>query len=483
MSIVIVGATIIDGVADRALEGRAIWIERGRIKAIAARDEIGIPAGAEVIDARGKFIMPGLMNANVHLLCDVRLENLARYAGCYEELIAEAAQVALKNGVTTVFDTWGPRRFLMSVRDRINAGELPGSRIFCAGNIIGFDGPYSQDNFARITEVAGGVSGAFARRINAIWVENSGRHLMWLTPQQVAKEVSDYIGKGIDFVKYAANEHFGTSAGAFLVFSQDTQKLIVAEAHAAGITAQAHTTSVEGLRTAVVAGCNLIQHANITGPTPIPESTLEMMAERRTGAVIFPWTQRGFEWLMNNVGREAERTNWQASDINARNFIRSGVPMLMANDGALFAPEVRTDALMSKSWGAVPSEDSLVPLDTGHFVWLKAMEEKGCAPMEMLRAATRNVAVAYGKDRDLGTLESGKIADLLILNQNPLTSAAHYRCIHSIIKDGEAVDLDALPLQPLLTRVQEEAPEEEAAFVPFVTSGSGTFPLCPCARH
>src|SRR5688572_4508817 len=89
-SVVISGATVIDGVAERPLEGRSIWIEGRRIKAIDRRDELGSPVGAGLIDARGKYIIPGLMNANVHLMGDVRLEHVIRYMDRYEELIAEA---------------------------------------------------------------------------------------------------------------------------------------------------------------------------------------------------------------------------------------------------------------------------------------------------------------------------------------------------------------------------------------------------------
>ncbi len=82
-------------------------------------------------------------------------------------------------------------------------------------------------------------------------VENVGRQLMWLTPAEVAAEVDAYIRLGIDFVKYASNEHSGTSGGAFLAFSPDVQSAIVDAAHAAGRPAQAHSMSTEGLRIAV----------------------------------------------------------------------------------------------------------------------------------------------------------------------------------------------------------------------------------------
>ncbi len=475
MTLLVDGATIIDGVAQHPIEGKVIWIEGNRIRAIARRDELRAPAGTKVIDATRKYVIPGLMNANGHLFGIHPLESLSRYRDCYEEIIAEAAQIALKNGLTTVFDTYGPRRALMRVRDRINGGETLGSRFFCAGNIIGFDGPFSADFYAKAIEV---VSTVLAKRVNAIWAENVGRHLMWLTPQQVAQEVRTYINKGIDFIKYASNDHF---PGAFIAFSERTQAAMVEEAHRAGITAQAHTMSVEGLRMAVEAGCDLIQHTNITGPTPIPETTVEEMVKRKTGAVLFVWTQKGMDWIMKNVS-DVERMWWKSGDTNARSLIRSGASLLMGNDAMLVSPELLTDPQYGKWSVGAPDELKIYSFTQGHFLWFKAMEEMGCPPMEMLKAATRNIAVAYGKDRDLGTLEPGKIADLLILDRNPLQDAENYRSIHSVIQNGAVVDRDALPVKPILTAPLPPPAEEEASFTPFITGGQ--FPMCPmCIRH
>lgn len=468
----ITGATIIDGVLARPIEGQSIWIEGTRIKALGRRDEVGAPASVEVIDARGKWVIPGLMNANVHLLGDMRLEHLVRYMDRYEDLIAEAAQVALKNGLTTVFDTYGPRRFLMNVRDRAAAGELPGSRFFCAGNIIGFDGPCSHDFYPKAMEVA---STGVAKRLNAILVENVGRHLMWLTPEQVSQEVRCYIEKGIDFVKYASNEHFGNSSGAFLQFSPRVQELIVEEAHRAGTTAQAHTMSVEGLRLAVEAGCDLIQHANHTGPALIPETTLELMARRKVGTVVFPQTQKRLDFLTSNENYRTP-SMWRAADTNVRNLMRCGAPILLANDGTIPPQEALVDPSFIKNWGG-PWEGNLYSLADGHFTWFEAMEEKGYPPMEMLKAATRNIAIAYRKDCDLGTLEPGKLADLLILDRDPLQAARNYRAINLIMKDGVPVERDALPLSAVLTKPMDPPVLEEASYVSF--SGGNKFPMCP----
>jgi adenine deaminase len=134
-------------------------------------------------------------------------------------------------------------------------------------------------------------------------------------------------------------------------------------------------------------------------------------------------------------------------------------------------------------WARLSGDEGGGPysLAQGHFTWFKAMEEKGCLPMEMLRAATRNIAEAYGKDQDLGTLEPGKIADVIVLDKNPLQAADNYRSIHTVIQDGVVVDRDALPTNPILTRPMESPVEEEASYVPFFSTG--TFPLCPLCMH
>ena len=102
----ITGGTIIDGTGANPIRDGVIVIEGGRISAVGPRASVRVPAGARVIDAAGKHIIPGLMDANVHLILGSAIEFIVRYEGRYEDLIEEAAQVSLKNGLTTVFDSW-----------------------------------------------------------------------------------------------------------------------------------------------------------------------------------------------------------------------------------------------------------------------------------------------------------------------------------------------------------------------------------------
>lgn len=162
-------------------------------------------------------------------------------------------------------------------------------------------------------------------------------------------------------------------------------------------------------------------------------------------------------------------------DANVRSLIRSGAPLLMAWDAHLQSPEATQDPSMAWYFQA---QDSPQILGQGHFVWLKSMEEKGCPPMQMLQAATRNIAVAYGKGRDLGTIEPGKMADMLVLDKNPLEAADNYRTILQVIKAGTVVDRDALPANPILTNPLAPPAAEEASYIPFLSPGK--FPSCGC---
>ena len=130
----IVGATIIDGTGKNPIPNGTILIENGIIKAVGKKKDIRIPANFNEIKARGKFLIPGLMDANLHLFLNIDLETLIKHEDRYHEIVIEAAQIALKTGQTTVFDTWGPRAALVQARDMINEGDnentqtMPGTR-------------------------------------------------------------------------------------------------------------------------------------------------------------------------------------------------------------------------------------------------------------------------------------------------------------------------------------------------------------------
>ena len=121
---------------------------------------------------------------------------------------------------------------------------------------------------------------------------------------------------------------------------------------------------------------------------------------------------------------------------------------MLSTDAGLFSADQVNSALWQQSQ---PQRENLMMLGEGHFHWLLAVQQKGMTPMDALMAATRNIARAYNVDRDLGTLEPKKLADLLILERNPLESAANYRSISLVLKGGQVVDRASLPTTRLLT--------------------------------
>ena len=443
-TIAIVGGTIIDGNGGKPIKNGVIVIDGDRIIAVGDR-KTAIPIDTREIEAEGKYIIPGLMDANVHLYLMPSLESLVRYEGRYEQVITQASQLALRNGFTTVFDTWGPREPLVKVRNDINVGIIQGSRIYLAGNIVGFNGPLSAD-FDK--KGATNASPRLVKRINEIWEQGVGRRLLWMTPDQVGDEITSYAKKDVDFVKYGASGH-SRGETEFIMFSEKAQRAIVSASHNTGLTVQAHTTSVESLRIAIEAGVDLIQHCEISGPVPIPASTIRMMAEKNVPCASLALTEKGIGTLLS-FGREEETTLIRGENI--KNMIKSSVTFLLSTDASTADQDTISGMpqLSGLTYQQIKELDLLTLLGEGHIVWFKAMNQYGMKPMDALMAATSNIAKAYKVDRDLGTLEKGKIADLVILDKSPLKSHENYRTIEMIIKGGKIVDRELLPTNPIL---------------------------------
>ena len=442
---VVVGGTLIDGTGGPPVRDAVVVISGRKISAVGPRGQVQVPAGAHEISAAGKYIVPGLMDANVHLVLSKDIEFIVRYEGRYEDLMEEAAQVTLKQGLTTIFDSWGPLQPLLNVRDRIKRGQTVGSRLYIAGNIVGLSGPFGRD-FNGPAESS--VTRAMVKRTNLLWEENTGPDLLWMTPEQVRAEMRKYTARGMDFIKYAVSGH-GSSQGNFLMFSPEAQRAIVEETHRAGMTVQTHTTTVESLREAIEAGVEMMQHCTMTGPTPIPESTIKLMLDKRVYCAVQPRTQQRMQLDLvqaeTALPSQHAKERIQVQHGNEVRLIKAGVPVLLATDGGTIDPDF-LDAMSPKA-----RIDRLTEFGEGHFVWFQAMAEKGMTPMAEILAATRNIAAAYHKLDEFGTVERGKLADLVILDADPLQDIQNMRKITLVMKDGQVVDRDRLPINKVLT--------------------------------
>jgi imidazolonepropionase-like amidohydrolase len=326
----------------------------------------------------------------------------------------------------------------------IARGEAPCARMYRAGNIIGFDGPLSAD-FRE--EAAPFVSKAFAKRTNETWVEGTGRSLLWLTPEEVRQVIREYAQKNVDFLKYGASGHVDMN---FVTFSPRVQKVIVEEGHRAGITVQTHTTSVESLDIAVDAGVDIVTHGDISGPVrEIPMETIQKLVDRNIAVSVLPITDRRLKALQEHAPQGVLNEYFRVARINHQNMIKAGVKLLVSTDAGIQNPLL----LSESNTLAADTVDSRVKLGEGHFNALVALQERGMPAMEILKAVTSNVAQAYRMEKDLGTLQAGRIADLVILDADPLQDARNYRRIFAVVKDGKRVDLGALPVAPIISSI------------------------------
>ena len=422
-SIAIVDGTIIDATGNEPLESAIILIEGSRISAVGTASDVVVPDDAQIINANGKYLIPGLIDANLHLYLNIDLETMIKYEERYHEIILEAAQITLKNGLTTVFDTWGPYEPLVEARALVNSGEVIGSRIFLAGNIIGFDGPLSAD-FRE--DAASYVSNAFVTRTNEAWEQGVGRELMWWGPEEVRTRVSEYAEKDIDFLKYGASGHVDME---FITFSQRVQNTIVEAAHAAGKTMQAHTTSIESVDMAVNAGVDILTHCDISGPhRAIPAETIQKIVEQGIACSILPVTQERLDGLLERNPSGGIGADMIISRINITNLAEAGADLLLSTDAGIQHP------LLASEQSDPVTVDPRTKLGEGHFNALVALEQMGLDSMEILKIATSNSAKAYNLDNDIGTLSVGKIADIVILNENPLLNAENYLTIYAVTK-------------------------------------------------
>lgn len=446
------GANLVDVQTGAVTPQATVLVRDGRIIAAGSAASVPTPSDAAVIDVGGRHLLPGLMDGNVHLLpwpSWTYIEFLARYEDRFHEIIAEGAQLALKAGFTSVFDSMGPLDSLIRTRDDIRSGRIPGARLSVAGNIVGFRAVFVSP------ESMASASAAFQKRINDRFEANGGPDLCLLAPRDLFAAMTEYVDQGVDFVKYGATgdgSPLTSEIGQMNVlrFTPTQQRAIVDAVHARGLISQTHTTSAESLHIAVEAGNDMGQHAAFVGRSRLYDETIELMLERgyHCGTQWAPLTEaqriavqeRRFDDPVLRDGHEIDSIE------AAVRLIEAGVPQLLTTDAGAIDPDV---ALDHHQWGGLGGGASLI--GEAQFLNLQAMEDRGMTPLQLVQAATINVARAYRVDADFGTVTAGKIADFTLLDENPLSGAAAFRTVSMVVKDGIVVDRDSLPASPVLT--------------------------------
>lgn len=437
-------ANVIDGTGRPVSTDTTVLVEGGVIQEVGSSERVGVPHSAEVVDLAGAWVIPGLMDANVHLVAARTADTLLEFERRYHELAAEAAELTLWAGVTTVFDTWGPIGPLSEARDAIATGARVGSRIYCSGNIVGLGGPMSAD-FADVGAV---LDADTVRRIDEQWERGTGPRLCSMSVGEIGERVASYIDETEpNFVKYAASDHL--SGARYLLFSESAQRRIVEVVHERGLRAQAHTTTVESLRMEIEAGADLLQHGDATIDQAIPDNLLDVIVDRELPVAALLVTERHLEWNEAHArGLMAHLRHW--TDVNDRALIGRGARLLLTTDGFAYGKRIKNHPGFRSGMLSDDVPDMPTQLGRSHLHWLAAAHERGMPAMEVLRSATSYIADAYGVGDRLGTVEVGKVADLVVLDADPLEDPSAYGKVRHVLKDGRFVDREALGRDLLL---------------------------------
>jgi imidazolonepropionase-like amidohydrolase len=465
----IAGATVIDGNGGPPLANAVVVIRDGRIAAVGPRASTPVPAGAQTIDGTGQFVVPGFVDTNVHLSLyggmNDRYETLVRYHDRQQEIVLEAAQTDLSYGITTVRDSYGVLRPLVAVRDRIAAGGAIGPRILAAGNIVGWSGPYSI-SFS-LTRAAGLT--LFQEQMNDEIAQGAGEELMALTPAALAKAIDAYLDKGPDFIKYGGTSHF--SEPTFIGFSAEAQRTIVERAHARRKMVETHATSMEGLRMALEAGIDGIQHPEMMDGAELADDLITKIVakEKKIVCSMLVSTITGEAWEKHVKDRgEAQKKQQEADEKTKRprttfedrqraNELGLGLEVRRSNAQKL----IKAGALITvgtDSYWAAASELSRTPKPRnqdhgiGTIMAIEGLVELGMTPSHAIIAATKNGAIAARGLAEFGTIEVGKRADIVLLREDPLADIHNIRKVSAVIKDGKPIDRASLPQVRVLTR-------------------------------
>lgn len=423
-TLVVRGATVIDGTGAAPRPATDVFVRDGRIAAIGP--SLVVPPGTRAIDARGAWVVPGLIDVHVHLdtpmVFQVTDDEKAR-------ILEHNPRAFLYNGITTVLNVSAAPEWIFALRAQQREGRVLAPRIFATGRSITPAGGWGSRHGGALTEAA-----------------------------SARAAVKQYADMGADAIKIIVEDGLGHS-GTYAEMSDEMLNAAAAEAALAKLPVVVHAINlheyrrtltirpraiIHGLEDPIPAGDSLIADLKAAGVFVAPTLSLwdafnshERHPERFDDPVLHGSVPPFLLAAMRRADyRRVEKQRFlEVARMDAYTWADRHLPTFKANTLAMHRAGVKI-AVGTDAGGPVG-------FNFQGYNTIREMEllgEAGLTPMEVLVAATRTGAELIGVADRLGTLERGKFGDLLVLDANPLTAIANVRRVRTIVLGGVAHD-------------------------------------------
>jgi imidazolonepropionase-like amidohydrolase len=389
-------ARVFDG--DSVKEGWAVSIRGDRIDAVGPANTLAL-TGAQVIDLPAATLTPGLIEGHSHVLLHPYDEAKWEDQVAHEGLALRVARATnhlratLLAGFTTIRDlgTEGAQYADVELKEAVNRGIIPGPRMLVVTKAIVATGSYAPKGFALEWRVPQGAE------------EADG-------VDSLTRVVRDQIGRGADWIKMYGDYTWGPQAGAHPTFSQQEMNLAVATARSAAVPVAVHATTPEGMRRAILAGAETIEHGD--GGTA---EVFKLMVERNVAfcptLAVADATSQYAGW---KKGQQPEPPAIVQKRASFKAALDAGVTILSGSDVGVF-----------------PHGDNARELEL--------MVAFGMAPLAALKSATSIAARVLHMDQEIGRVKPGALADLAAFDGDPTRDISALRRVKLVMKGGAIV--------------------------------------------
>jgi imidazolonepropionase-like amidohydrolase len=389
-------ARVFDGVNPAPHEGWSVVVDGNRIAA--AGSGVAAPAGAKVIDLPGMTLMPGMIEGHSHLFLHPYNEALWDKQVLNEPLALRTARAVvqaertLRAGFTTERDlgTEGAGFADVGLKQAIDQGIVPGPRLIVATKAIVARGAYGPKGFEPGTPIPQG-----AQEVSGV--------------EEMVRAVRDQIAGGATLIKFYADYRWGRGEPTRPTLSQAELAAGTAAAHDAGRKVAVHASSPEGMRRAILAGADTIEHGY--GGT---DEIFRLMKQRSVALCPTLAASEAYaRYFENWNGQEPAPESVQENRRSFQSAMNAGVTMCMGGDVGVYTH--------GQNW-----------------LEMDAMQRAGMSADQVMIAATSGNARIFGLD-DRGEVRSGKLADLVAVEGDPTRDVSAVRSVRFVMKDGKLV--------------------------------------------